>query len=332
MKGNRIMSETPIRPDSATPLRIVDFHNHFVGPSFTLTTLAGLPQAQRAFWEGVNRQLTDRAALISSIESSGIDARVISTPIEFIANADGTVAPETIPRINDAVAELVALHPGRLYGLATVDAYSGDAGALELTRAVKELGLRGVFVESAKGDRLPDAAEARPTFSAAAALGVPVFLHPIEDPQLYARFKIYGRLGVRLTRGTINAAALFALLDSGVFEDLPNLRVAITALALGGLLLAGSVGDGWRFCKDTPAALRRHVYADTTGLHPAVMRTAVDLLGADHVLFGSDWPVVTEVSVAERIQSTFSACGLAEPERQLIASGNVLRLMGGNVQ
>jgi hypothetical protein len=56
-----------------------------------------------------------------------------------------------------------------------------EAGARELTHAVTELGLRGVFVESAKGALLPDAEEARPTFAAAAALGVPVFLHPVED-------------------------------------------------------------------------------------------------------------------------------------------------------
>lgn len=314
---------------STARLRIVDFHNHFVGPSFTLTTLAGLPPAQRAFWESVNRQLADPVALVSSLEASDIDARVVSTPIEFIADAHGRVAPDLVPRINDGVARLVDRHPGRLYGLATVDAYSGEAGAHELARAVKQLGLRGVFVESAKGNLLPDAPEARPTFAAAAALGVPVFLHPVEDPQLFERFRKYGRLGVRLTRGTINAAAIFAMLESGMFEEISNLRVVVTALALGGLLLAGSVGDGWRLRKDTPPALRRHVYIDTTGLHPATIRAAVDLLGADHVLFGSDWPVVPESSVRERMGATFSACGLDATAAQLIGGGNALRLMDG---
>src|SRR5258708_8321788 len=146
MKGSYPMSD--LASESDAPLRIVDFHNHFVGPSFTLRTLARVPQAKRAFGEDVNRQLTDRTALISSIEGSGIGARVISTPMEFIADADGAVAPDIVPRINDAVAALVGQYPGRLYPLATVDAYSGEAGALELTRAVKELGLRPVFVDT----------------------------------------------------------------------------------------------------------------------------------------------------------------------------------------
>ena len=320
------MSDVSAEP--ASPFKIIDFHNHYVGPSFRLTTLAGLPPAQRDFWEQVNRQLADPDRLIASLESSGIGARVISTPLEFLADADGCVPPDTIPRINDAMAELVSRHPGRLYGLATVDAYSGEAGARELTRAIEELGLRGVFVESAKGHLLPDAKEARPTFAAAAALGVPIFLHPVEDPQLYERFKTYGRLGVRLTRGTINSAAIFAILESGMFEDMPNLRVVVTALALGGLLLAGSVGDGWRLGKDTPPLTRRHVYMDTTGLHPPIMRGAVDLLGADHVLFGTDWPVVMEKSVPERMHAAFAACDLDAAARQMIANGNALRLLG----
>jgi aminocarboxymuconate-semialdehyde decarboxylase len=311
---------------STTSLKIVDFHNHFVGPSFALTTLAGVAPMQRAFWEGVNGRLADAGALISSLEEGGIAARVISTPLEFLADANGNVPSEAIPRINDAVAELVRRHPGRLYGLATVDAYAGEAAARELTRAVEVLGLRGVFVESAKGNLLPDANEARPTFTAAAALGVPVFLHPVEDPQLFGRFGGYGRLGVRLTRGTINSAALVAMLENGMFEELRSLRVVVTALALGGLLLAGCVGDGARLRKDTPAALRRHIYVDTTGLHPVTVRTAVDLVGADHVLMGTDWPVVVET--ATRMQAVLAAAGLDAAEQKMVAGDNTLRLLG----
>lgn len=313
---------------SRPSLKFVDFHNHFVGPSFALTTLAGLPPAQRPFWEGVNRVLADPDALAASIDDETIAARVISTPLEFLQDEAGNVPPGTVERINDAMAALVARYPGRLYGLATVDAYSGEAGGRELTRAVKELGLRGVFVESANGDLLPDAPEARPTFAAAAALGVPVFIHPVEDAQLFARFKRYGRLGVRLTRGTINSAALFALLESGMFEALPGLRVVVTSLAIGGALLAGGVGDGARLRKDTPAAMRRHVYIDTTGMHPVTVQSAIDLVGADHVLFGTDWPVVIET--AEKAQTVLAACGLDPVEQQMVASGNTLKLLGAH--
>jgi aminocarboxymuconate-semialdehyde decarboxylase len=207
------------QPQGAAALKVVDFHNHYVGLHFAAVAGAGAPAAQQAYWQAVNRNLADPDALLASIETAGISARVINTPLEFLRNAGGELAPDTVPRINDGLAELVAKHPGRLYGLATVDAYAGEAAASELTRAVRELGLRGVFVEAAKGELFLDAPQAHPTLVAAAALGVPVFCHLITDPALLRRFRVLGRLGVALNRGTINAAALFSLLESGTFEE-----------------------------------------------------------------------------------------------------------------
>lgn len=312
----------------AAPMKIVDFHNHYMGPSWTLTNLATLPPAARPAWEVTNRNLQSQDALLSSVDSAGIAARVINTPTAFIQDADGKVPPGSIERINDQMADLTAKHPGKLYGLATVDAFSGDAGARELTRAVKELKLRGVFVESAKRDLLLGAKETRPTLNAAASLGVPVFVHPLTDPELHKRFSRTGRIGVRLARGTINNAALISMLESGTFDEAPKLQVVMTTLAMGGILLAGGFGDGSRIRSDAPALTRRHVYVDTMGIHPAVVRCAVDLLGADHVLMGTDWPIVVEKSVPERLQKAFAHCGLTAAEQQMIAGGNALKLLG----
>lgn len=311
---------------SASPLKIIDFHSHYVGPSFTLDTLAGLPPALRHYWEAVHERLARPEALLASVGESGIAGRVISTPLEFVQDADGRVLPGTVQRINDSMAELTRRHPHCLHGLATVDAYSGDAAAQELTRAVKELGLRGVFVESAKGDPLPDAKEARPTFAAAAELGVPVLLHPVPDSELKRRFQHCGRNSERLVRGTINSAALLAMLESGMFEELPKLRVVVTALALGGVYLGGCFGDGAGLGED--AIDRRQVYIDTTGQHPVMVRAAVDLLGTDRVLMGTDWPVVVEEALPQRMQSMLASFGLDPAQQHMVASGNAQRLLG----
>jgi len=203
---------------AATPLKIVDFHNHYVGPSWTLTNLAGLPPAARPAWEKINGNLQSQSALLDSVETANITARVINTPTALIEDADGKVPAGAIERINDQMAELVGKHPGKLYGLATVNAFAGDDGARELTRAVRELGLRGAFLESAKGDLLLGAKETRPTLAAAAVLDVPVFVHPLTDPQLHKRFSRTGRIGVRLARATINSAALVNMLERGTFD------------------------------------------------------------------------------------------------------------------
>jgi aminocarboxymuconate-semialdehyde decarboxylase len=312
---------------AAMPLKIVDFHNHYMGQSWTLTNLASLPPAARPAWEKINGNLQSQSALLGSIETANITARVINTPTAFIEDADGKVPAGAIERINDQMAELVGRHPGKLYGLATVDAFVGDDGARELTRAVRDLGLRGVFLESAKGDLLLGAKETRPTLAAAAALDIPVFVHPLTDPQLHKRFSRTGRIGVRLARATINSAALVNMLEGGTFDEIPKLKVVVTTLAFGGVLLAGGFGDGQRIRSDAPVLARRHVYIDTMGIHPAVIRAAIDLLGTDHVVMGTDWPIAVETSVPERLRNAFAHAGLTPAEQEMIASGNTLRLL-----
>ena len=309
--------------EAAAPLKVIDFHNHYIGPSFKVTANASSPAQQL-----VNSNLASPAALIGSLEVAGVAARVINTPTAFLEDADGNVAAGTIVRINDEMAAFVSKNPGKLYGLATVDVFSGETGARELTRAVKELGLRGVFVESAKKDMLLNAPQARPTLAAAAALGVPVFVHPLTDPQLHNRFSKTGPIGMRLARATINSAALISLLEGGVFDELPQLKVFVTTLALGGVMLAGGFGDGQRIRKDAPALTRRHVYIDTMGLHPASVTAAVELLGADHLLAGTDWPIVVEKDVPGRLQKALGVAGVDAAGQQMVASGNVLKLLG----
>jgi aminocarboxymuconate-semialdehyde decarboxylase len=265
---------------------MIDFHNHFV---------AGLPSQALAKWP----LLADERALERSLE--GVGTRVVSTPLEFVPGSP-------VQRINDSIAGLASRHGDRLVGLASVDAYGGAAAAEELTRAVKVLGLRGVFVESAKGDLLPDCEQAQPVFAAAASLGVPVFLHPVPDLPLRNRFK-----NERFARGTINSAAILAMISAALFEQHRGLKVVVTALALGGLLLAERVPDG--------------VYIDTTGTKPATLRGAIELVGARRVVAGSDWPVVQEMHLAQRLSSMLAGFGLRSAECERIVAGNARELL-----
>jgi len=308
---------------SAAPMEVIDFHNHFIGSAFTITAPTRTPQQQATF-----ASMSSVAALLDSLNVAGVKSRVINTPTAFLTDADGRIPVGIIPRINDDLANLAAKHAGKLYPLATIDAFSGDVGAKELTRAVKELGLRGLFIESAKDELLLNAPQARPVLAAAAALGVPVFIHPQTDQQMDARFSKTGSLGTRYARGTINSLALISLLEGGVFDELPKLKVVVTTLAMGGVMMAGGFGNGYNIRSDAPDLVRRHVYVDTMGLNGPQVAAAVAMLGADHVLAGTDWPIVVEKSVPERLKTAMTFAGLAAKEQDMIAHGNVLKLLG----
>ena len=181
-------------------------------------------------------------------------------------------------------------------------------------------------MESAKGALLPNAPEARPTLEVAARLGVPIFLHPVPQPDLKKFFVATGQFNERFSRGSINAAALLAMMEAGIFEELPGLRVVATALSLGGLMLGECFGGGAKLGRDFAA--QRQIYLDTTGLHPVMLRAALDLLGADRLVFGTDWPVVQEPGLAVKLTRLLTDCGLTATQQQAVAGGTALRLMG----
>jgi predicted TIM-barrel fold metal-dependent hydrolase len=133
---------------------VIDFHSHHVPAAFPVTAHWGESPMQRQRGAAINRLLPDAAALLAllaSVDDGDLAGRVINTPPALIAGANGDMAPDNVQQVNDALAELVHRHPRSLQGLATIDAYDGQRAATELIRAVKELGLRGVFVESARG-------------------------------------------------------------------------------------------------------------------------------------------------------------------------------------
>ena len=319
------MAQAQAQAQAQAKPRIIDFHNHFIGSKFEMTATG---TSSGPAGDLLKKNMTDEGALVGSVGEAGIEARVINTPTAFLEDAQGKVAAGTHQNINDSIAELQGRHKGKLIAMATVDAFAGEGSAKELHRAVKQLGLRGVFVESGSRGLLLDAPEALPTLQAAAELGVPVFVHPVTDPQMHERFKKHGRNGIRLARATINSASLIAMLEGGTFEKVPKLNVVVTTLAIGGVMMAGGFGAGMNIRADTPADKRRHVYIDTMGLHPALVRGVVDLLGVDHVLMGTDWPIVVEKDVPQRLQKAMDACGLDAKQQAMLAGGNTMRLLG----
>jgi aminocarboxymuconate-semialdehyde decarboxylase len=306
-------------------LNIIDWHCHHVPARFELTALSMAPPSQRARWEAIARKLSDEDLLVKDMRDGVLGARVINIPANLIADANGLV---TIMAINDHLAGLVARHKGHLYGLGSVDAYDGDRAAREAERAIRDLGLRGLFVDCARGDLLIDAPQARPTLEVASRLGVPVFVHPIAPQPLTKQMTPYGVVGTLFARGTINSAALIALLEGGVFSQLPGLRVVVTAHALGGLAMAVGLSSESRAGPAALDLLRKHVFIDTQLIHPSLIKASTELLGADRVMAGSDWPIVDDGPIRGRLTDAMRQAKLTDDQQHAVAAGNCLRLLG----
>ncbi len=306
--------------------RLIDFHSHYYNAAWYPSTPPRGSNVLARAWP----LLTNIRDQLEDMDNAGIDAKVLSAPAGVLVPPGQQLSMTLMKHINDHFAELVRAHPACLLALATIDAFQGDAAAHEVERAIHTLGLAGICVDCAQGDRFLDAPEARPTLEIAAKLEVAVFVHPVSPAGFTERLSRLGHTGILLARGTENAASILALLRSGIFDELPGLTAVIPMIGAASLLFAGIANqehgreEGWS--GGSPSMTRKRLHMDTMGYDPASIRFAVDLLGVEHVLNGSDWPIMP-IASRQKVEETLAAVKLADDQIAAIMSGNTLRLL-----
>ena len=124
--------------------------------------------------------------------------------------------------------------------------------------------------------------------------------------------------------------SILAMLRSGLFDELPDLKVVIPMIGVAALLFAGISDperlreDGWQ---GTPPSLtRQRLYIDTMGFDPAAIRFALDLLGPQQVLLGSDWPIMPIARRAE-VTALLTSLDLNQADQAAILHDNTSRLL-----
>jgi microsomal dipeptidase-like Zn-dependent dipeptidase len=71
------------------------------------------------------------------------------------------------------------------------------------------------------------------------------------------------------------------------------------------------------------------VFVDTTMGHAALIRAAVDIVGATNVIAGSDFPIV-DAPIRARLTEAMRTAGLSDEDQRALAAGNAQRLLGIN--
>lgn len=309
---------------------IIDFHAH-IRPRDWRPELPGhLSEEERGKRLERARKLTTPELLVDESREGDIRLRLLSSTIEGFFGTEGPTDIDQVRRINDFLAETVARHSGRLAALATVDVFAGDVAAREAERAITELGHVGIVIDSARDQQFPGIDAARPVFEVAARLGAPVLVHPVGASISDVLYTAGGEPAYGFGRGLINGTALFSIIKNGVLDDLPDLNLVFTAIGAGALILAAAETELYS-AESRASGKRPNIYYDIMGLEPAVVRLLVDLLGAERVVFGTDWPIWPGGSRAV-LEEVFEAAGLDASQQELIASGNARRILGAHLK
>ena len=297
-----------------------------------LLTSGALRFTARDVWFDAERRLAASAA-------SGVDAEVAS-PFPPLLNYRLAPGPglDLARWVNEYIAGLAAAAPGRIYGLGTVPLQDPDLAAGELALIAKA-GLAGVEIASNVGGRSLAEDRFLGFFSEAERLSVPVFVHAMP----VASDRLPGPATATFGVGVDGSLAAAAIVTGGVADRYPGLRLAFSHGAGGFPLMLTRAqwfwGRTWNeeppgergpeaapwAAATGPAELARRFYYDTLVFDRRAIRYLIDMLGADRLLVGSDFPAMPREEPAGR---TLRSMDLPAGELDDITWHNCFRFLG----
>lgn len=304
-----------------TALDIVDIHTHLWPPAWAPGGAYARPN--QALPPAIIARITSPEALATEFSNAGVSLAVVTATIESLFGLDDPIDLTALRAANDWLGQLARNHSSvAAFGL--TDAFAGEEGAREAERAIVELGLPGLVIDSSRSGKFIGDRFVRPTLEVAARHRVPVFVHPVAHPDAQTLISAAGALGNSLGRGLMNGASFLSAIQSPLLDELPDLHLIFATLGLGAIVQAARGGRYGR--AERSAGQRPNIYFDTMGHDPAIIRTLVGFFGADRVLAGTDWPILAALDQTSLSRSLAEA-GLDEAEQRLVAGGNARRLL-----
>jgi aminocarboxymuconate-semialdehyde decarboxylase len=324
-------------------MRIIDSHFHWYPRDWfeELADRPGYPRTERAgdgyrfvFNGGGNfiplpaMWFDLDAGFAVSEAATGPDTAVVSTAGVLSGLVDQMSVTDAVryaQQMNEALGKVQRERPGRFWGTAMVPLQDTEKAIAVLNHAVENLGLRGVNLAPVTADGPIDQARLEPFYARVERLAVPLIVHPTDlvFGQILAG---YGdALQRTIGRPFDTSITILRLVFSGILERHPALKVVQTH---AGAYLPAQVG---RIDKNArvktlpkpPSAYLARIVTDTVA--PAAsqsIRLAMDVLGPDNVMYGTDHPCWSHQGAAQVI----GELGLDARDTAMLYSENAHRV------
>lgn len=246
---------------------------------------------------GLGAGAYDPVARIKALDEMSIDVQAISpSPILLFYWEEPEVAAHFSRKQNEAIQLIVQKHPNRFVGFGSVPLQS-VADAIAIAEEAKSMGLKGLEIGNAVGERPLDDPIFEPFFRSVQALDLLLFVHPLEGG-VDANDPLAGILGNVLQFTFRTTLMIERMILQGMFEKYPNLRLC---LSHGGGLLAFNIwrldhsyslrADLKKVIPQKPSEYIKKLYFDSIVHSVTALQYLVNVAGADRVVVGTDYPM-----------------------------------------
>ena len=267
----------------------------------------------------------DIDARLRIMDQQGIDMRVLSLSTPNVYEWRGAKQVEMARYMNDVTAALVRAHPDRFAGMGSLPLDDVDASLVELDRIAGELGLCGVMIGSNVAGVPLNNPKFEPVWAKIDAMRLPVFEHPMFPANTQQEeFEMPLRIGFVFD----TTAAAARLIYAGIFERYPNFPYIMAHTGGALLMVLERLDNGYRLFPDCrkhigrlPSEYATRLYYDSCSFFGPALKMAHELVGAGHLLWGSDDPFIgADSSHVEKLE-------MSKTEKDMILGGNAARLL-----
>jgi predicted TIM-barrel fold metal-dependent hydrolase len=317
---------------------IVDIHAHYFPRAYNdvLIRIGGrsLPEAARLITARPRRD-DDPSGIptrLEQMDDAGVQLQVLSpaaSPPYAEKEAD---AVEAARLINDSYAELARKYPGRFNAVVSLPLPHIDASLREMERGLDQLGMLGVSMTCSCFDRSTAEAEFEPLYQEMNRRRTVLNYHPIQNGICSPMINDY-KFTVSVGASLEDTAIVLHLIARRVPERYPNITYVVPHL--GGLIpmqlqrLDNQAPRQYPDLPERPSVTARRFYYDTVGhgSHAALL-CAWKAFGADHLVAGSDYPVLMAFETYRQTFHYVRDVGLPAEDVDRILNHNAQMVLG----
>jgi predicted TIM-barrel fold metal-dependent hydrolase len=310
--------------------RGIDIQSHYLVPSYmdALTNEA----RDDAGWASTHVRLTGESpdsqvrtleGRVEDMSRAGVRLSVLSVPAVVFRNHSRAI--EAARKSNQELVEVAASDPNHFRVMASLPIPFVDDCLQELGTIHRNPLVAGLIMPTGTSVWTLEEARFWPIYAAIEEAGLPFMLHPALEPWPLG-FEPW-RLGSSMAVTIETSLAAMRLILSGVLDRFP--RLAVIVPHLGGVLpyltqrLVDKSGRGDAE-EDVAYYLQSRLFYDNNSYHKPALKCAIETVGADRIMLGSDYPFRGELS---RCVDDILNAGLDDRERNQILSGTAESVM-----